>query len=122
MDIREKIKRGYYLVKAEYPKHGILICECLAKIDKKNKFCPDCGNEIGSVVSEYNDAHAERLKKYFTEKREAESKFKRDALGYVGIDGHPNADKAFSFAWDKGHSSGHYNVLDWLEGIAEVIL
>lgn len=36
--------------------------------------------------------------------------FKIDALKDVGLADHPKAEKIFSYAWEKGHSSGYHEV------------
>lgn len=47
--------------------------------------------------------------------------FKHDALEEVGLFTHPKADAAYEFAWRHGHSSGLYEVMHWLEDIAELL-
>lgn len=46
--------------------------------------------------------------------------FKYDALAEVGLADHPNADKIYNYAWDKGHASGLLEVLQELEELSEL--
>lgn len=48
--------------------------------------------------------------------------FSADAIDYCGLKGHPKADKAFSMAYDRGHSSGYSEILQELERLAELLL
>lgn len=49
------------------------------------------------------------------------AQFKTDALEYVGLAGHPKADKVWAYAWEEGHSSGYHSVLQVLEEVAELV-
>lgn len=59
--------------------------------------------------------------KYNTETSRLEEQFRKDALEDVGLTGHPKADKAYSFAWEHGHSSGLGEVYQWLDDIADIL-
>lgn len=47
--------------------------------------------------------------------------FKDEALVATGLNGHPKANKAWTLAWDKGHSAGLHEVLDELVTFAELL-
>ena len=74
---------------------------------------------------------ADRLRKYnssdiqercYTDYYQNNPGFEEDAIKYVGLEGHPKADKAFSMAYDRGHSEGHSMVLEELKRLAELLL
>lgn len=48
--------------------------------------------------------------------------FRIQAIKAVGLEGHPNADEAYSLAWKHGHEGGRDEVLNHLADIAESIL
>lgn len=56
------------------------------------------------------------------ERQQLDAAFKADALKECGLEGHPKADKAFSMAWDRGHSGGLPEVYGYLEELAELLL
>jgi hypothetical protein len=47
--------------------------------------------------------------------------FFAEAIEAVGLTGHPKASKAFSLAYDYGHSSGYLSVLNYLDEIANLL-
>lgn len=59
---------------------------------------------------------------YMKDQARLEAMFKVDALQAVGLTTHPKADKAYSYAWEKGHASGYSEVFIHLQDIAEVLL
>lgn len=59
---------------------------------------------------------------YKADQNRLEEEFRRDALEYVGLTGHPKADKAYAFAWQEGHASGYNDVLHYLDEVAQIIL
>jgi hypothetical protein len=74
----------------------------------------------------------ERLKKYNSDDvkakcevgyyRDHPENFSEEVIEYVGLKGHPKAGKAFSMAYERGHSSGHFSVLSELEELAQLLL
>lgn len=46
--------------------------------------------------------------------------FKKDALEDSGLSEHPNRNKIFNYAWEKGHSSGYSEVYYELMNLAEL--
>ena len=53
---------------------------------------------------------------------ECNLRFMRDALAEAGLKDHPMADRAYTYAWEKGHSAGYHEVLMELQNIAGMIL
>lgn len=66
--------------------------------------------------------YKEELKAYNTHTSVLLNKFKKDALEDVGLADHPRADKAYSTAWEYGHSGGLYGVYQWLCELADLLL
>lgn len=50
-----------------------------------------------------------------------EEQFRQDALEECGLLNHPKALKAYSFAWEHGHSAGLYEIFYWLTEIADLV-
>jgi len=79
-----------------------------------------------TVTSNFRTLKGEARKKAALEYRKAraarDEEFRKDALEYVGLTGHPKADKAFDMAWDHCHSDGYSAVLYDLEIRADLIL
>jgi hypothetical protein len=48
--------------------------------------------------------------------------FKLDCLECVGLSDHHRADRAWSMAWERGHSSGLYDVLGELQDLATLLI
>jgi hypothetical protein len=61
------------------------------------------------------------LDEYRQQERTLEARFKEDALKEVGLTDHPNADKIYSYAWEKGNASGFKDVFYILEDLAGLI-
>jgi hypothetical protein len=60
-------------------------------------------------------------KAYQEERARLDAQFRADALAEVGLTGHPKADKAFAMAYERGHSSGHSEVLYYLDDLADLL-
>ena len=69
-------------------------------------------------LEKYNN----EMQAFYDEEKALYEKFKLDALKNVGLLNHPKANKAFDFAWEHGHSSGHEEVYGWLVEAADLIL
>jgi hypothetical protein len=59
---------------------------------------------------------------YYEEENALLRKFKEDALRECGLEGHPKAEKAYSLAWEEGHSLGYGQVLYELQNLADLLL
>ena len=57
--------------------------------------------------------------------REAEAAmnafFKSEVLEESGLTGHCKADEVFAMAWEHGHSSGYYEVANWVHELAKLV-
>jgi len=108
MDVREKLKIGYYKNKLEYPKMSQYKhkCDC---------GCPNCNTEL------FNKEGFVAVKNSWNEEqRRLRSLFKKDALEEVGLSDNPKKDKIFDKAWDDAHSSGKIEVLEMLEELSDL--
>jgi len=65
----------------------------------------------------YNDECKERL----IQQQKLNAQFKEDALKAVGYHGHPAADRIFDYAYELGHSAGHYEVYLYLIDVAKLL-
>jgi hypothetical protein len=63
----------------------------------------------------------ERIREYNKTQREIEVEFKAELLKRLELEGNPKADKLYSMAWDRGHSSGLSEVASIAENLAELI-
>lgn len=79
--------------------------------------CPDCVDKKAKA-----DLKSEDLRTRIGSPLYQGENFAEDAIEYCGLKGHPKADKAFAMAYDRGHSSGYYEVLQELESLAELLL
>lgn len=80
-------------------------------------FCPDCLKKENERLFNSEAIREKIMGKYYDKFPE---KFKADALDYVGLSNQPKADKIYSQAWDRGHSSGYGEVLNELCVISEI--
>jgi hypothetical protein len=58
---------------------------------------------------------------YIAEDRRLKELFEADALEYVGLTGHPKANKAFLLAWERGYSGGYNDIIIHLEELAKLL-
>ncbi len=66
--------------------------------------------------------YREEMKSYRDETYRLRDQFKVDALEEVGLTGHPKAEKAYSLAYEEGHSSGFSDIYCHLCNFAELLL
>jgi predicted nucleic acid-binding protein len=52
---------------------------------------------------------------------DAEDRFKKDLFEDLGITNHPKAERLFSKAWERGHSSGMYEVYLVAQDLVDLI-
>jgi TPR repeat protein len=60
-------------------------------------------------------------KEYRAGEMEAKALFKKDLLEGYGVQNHSKADKAYQIAWEHGHSSGYYEVVNYFEELVELL-
>ena len=81
--------------------------------------------EAAEEVTKYQVAEATyrtKMKEYVQEEERLRNLFKADAIKEAGLEGHPRAHKAYSMAWQRGHSSGYSDVMSALYEFAELLL
>lgn len=90
---------------------------------------------VAASAQEYRDyadkleAYEKEMKPYREAKQSHQDKevelyeaFRTDALEEAGLTGHPAADRAYSYAYDRGRSGGMNDIMVFLNEIAEVVL
>jgi hypothetical protein len=87
-----------------------------------DKFCSECGYRIAELATKRQYEYQEAIDAYRMEESRLSAAFVNDAIEAVGLKDHPKAGKAFSFAWELGHSAGYSEVFSYLQSIAEVLL
>ena len=101
---------GYFNTKVPYPK----------KEDFPTKInCKECGHEHENDEGIAN--YKEAMRNYRDDHNRLQNLFRYVAIVDCGLKDNPKADKAYSMAWDRGHSSGYYEVLQNLEDLSELI-
>lgn len=58
---------------------------------------------------------------YNTARLEVELEFKTDLFAYYGVSNNSKAEKAYSIAWEHGHSAGFHDVACFFGDIVELI-
>ena len=114
-DIYQNINEGVYKVKAPYPGQAF-------KPQVLGKGYEHLDKEAALIYQKLCDTRLKEMKIYRNEQSKQNDLFRRDALEYCDLADHPKADRAFGYAWDRGHSSGLYEVVQYLEEIAGILL
>ncbi len=119
-DVRMKIRDGYYDVTTtiKYPKPPN---KPLLPQEHTSEELKQYTNELEKYETK-QEIYKHRLKTYNKLKVEKMQLFMKEALEECGLTGHPRADKAYSYAWEEGHSAGIAEVLSHLEEIADVLI
>jgi hypothetical protein len=108
----------------EYPGCSIQICpraSCGIRFEKTDNFCKGCGFAVGEyLVDQKAKVHAGRLA-WGNKEAEINEQFEKDALGEIGLTGHPKAHKALRYAWEHGHASGREEVFNILLGLVDLL-
>jgi hypothetical protein len=87
--------------------------------ESSKDFCPVCVEK--ERQRKYNSSDIwERISAGFYD--DNPDKFRDDAIEFVGLKGHPKADKAMAQAVEDGHSGGHSEIFNALIRYAEIIL
>ena len=114
MNVFEKLEAGHYKNKDPYPKMREVVIEDIPgyKVDRNNH--PD----YKAAKNEYREAQAVWRDKEFA----LHGVFREDLLEHLGISRHPKANLLYHKAWERGHSSGLYEVAQVAEDLVELIL
>lgn len=84
------------------------------------KTCEHCGSTYKD--EEAQERWREDLNKYGSEDRRLYELFKASLIYAHDLDpGKEKTQKAFDLAWDKGHSAGHYEVIQEFDELVELI-
>lgn len=83
------------------------------------KICECCGSKVEDKEA-LNDYEIFK-KKYFEEKKELDKLFREFFFQYLGIEDNPKKNILFVKAWERGHSSGLYEVINCGENLIELI-
>ena len=111
--VRDKISAKEYDCKVEYPRR--------ADFYEDETFTSDRGNTRVEKVFN-NDAYKVAMSAYRESASKIAEQFMTDALTECNLIDHAKASKAFSMAYDRGHSSGFECILCELEDLAELLL
>lgn len=126
MDVREKLNADAYKNTMEYPSTPSKVCpECNTSFGGTKEipnFCHKCGKSVKDDYEARYAAYKEARQLYNEVGAALNDEFKKDALEYFDLTGNPKADKAYSMAWERGHSSGYHDVLSNLEDLSELLL
>lgn len=81
--------------------------------------CSECGtkHEDADAKGQYE----KDMREYRDDQARLDQLFKYIALTDCGIFEHPKAEKAYAMAYDRGHSSGYYSILQELQELAELL-
>jgi hypothetical protein len=93
-------------------------------LPKEDRFNPTKVKEYAAKVEEFNAAMVEWNEKrdaWREERIELDEQFKKDALDECGILNHPKAEKAYSLAYQDGHSEGFHGIYNALSKYAELL-
>lgn len=83
---------------------------------------------FGKALDEWEEIEQQEKEKFVQKKKQwsisvsqIEDNFKTALLKYLGIFDNKKAEKLFSIAWERGHSSGYGEVAQVAEELAELI-
>lgn len=68
------------------------------------------GDYKNKLPYESRSKNPEAYKAYIEEDARVLTKFRADVLADLGLTNHPKANKLYDLAWERGHSSGYYEV------------
>ena len=127
MDIYDNIKKGKYETKMEGEVLSCYICPdpCGTRYQIHSKatirFCPNCGQPVKEFMDKIIETNKAIKLDYRKREAIAMNRFKEDLLKYCEVEDNPKRDKAYSYAWEHGHSSGLYEVANVMVDIVDLI-
>lgn len=122
MSIYDKINDGKFKNPIPYPNTPVKPAVLLKRV---NNLSDEQINTLVDVKKAYNDAmeaYEAARKAYADGAIDADKRFRQEALNEVGLSDHEARDRAYSLAWEQGHSGGYADVFNHLQEIAFVIL
>jgi hypothetical protein len=111
-DFYDLIQDGFFNIRKEFPSSpGLSVCPTCV--------CPTCGSKYKDSVKKAS--YDRRLREYSEEQSRLETLFKQALFFYASVEDNPKAEKVFSIAWEKGHSSGFSEVYNEFTDIVDLI-
>ena len=107
--IKDAVSQGWKLISNSYP---------ITKDNVKEIRCPHCEKKEQERMFTSNNIRERIQAGYYNT---YPHRFKNDALNYIGILHHPKANVIFNKAYSSGHSSGHYEILNYLVDLDEFL-
>jgi hypothetical protein len=121
MDIYTKIKSGDYdsIERLKAPK---VTCGCGRHYYEKSipNFCSECGVSVKEQFDILKADYKVQLEVNDLKNAQTSRQFKKDALEYCGLSGHPKAEQAFILASDR--CDGRTDLVELLEQLAELMV
>ena len=113
-----RIQRGDFETKIPFPNRP-------QKALLQRNHTADRAREYADELDQYEKdvkKYEEDLKAYTEDKRRLHEEFRLAAFRYCNISDHEKRERAWSMAWDHGHSSGYNDVLLHLEELSELLV
>ena len=117
-DMHTKIQDGYYKNKVEYPSKPVKPRLGKNATSVEAKVYAEALESWEKNMEDWRD----KIKEYRKIDNQLYMLFKRDALDDTGLTNHPKAEKAWEMAWDRGHSSGYYEVYQQLCELSDLLI
>jgi hypothetical protein len=117
-DLRDQIRAGRFEPVVECPHTPQ---KPYLKPNADSKAAKEWAEELEEWEADVID-YKLKLKEYREHRNRLDDTFKKAALQYVGLLGHPKADRAWGMAIDQSRSDGKIAILDTLEEYADLIL
>lgn len=116
-DIYDAVRGGHYKSNVPYPKYE--------KYGENHIFDENMSVKWNcEEVVRRNQAYKDALKEYYKGEQEANKKFREDLIQAIMNDtgfSYEKAEMIFGRAYDRGHSSGYYEVVSYASEIADFI-
>ena len=117
-DLYDAIRDGDFYPKSSCPRKPVKPRLIGQHTSKEAEIYVEALKEYENDMVNWNDMESAWRAEY----RDLQAKFKALAFGYCGINEHPKRERAWSMAWDHGHSSGLNDVLHHLEELSELLI
>jgi hypothetical protein len=128
VSIREKIEKGLYHSKIEYPVPRKFRGKCpgcdtryYPPESDSVKFCSNCGQSLRELLDrQIEDRKAQRIL-YFEDRKRLEEEFKKDLFTDLNLVGHPKAELLYAKAYQLGQSSGYTEIYNYMIELEDLI-
>lgn len=121
IELYQRIRDNNYIVTIPPP---FIECKCGERhpghhfFDPNLPICPKCNQYVGDAITKYQSDTA----KYLANRKDAEDRFKIDALTAVRLLGHAKESLAWDFAIKVSGDEGQIETLDTLVELSLIIL